>query len=551
MSTCLGIYIEENLIKYAKVSKDHEQIKVESFGVKYYSDLDKTIQQIVEETDSYKTPISINTSKETYNFFNIFALLNKKDFPKAIETEFESYCTEKNFNANALEKRYALTPNINEKDKLRVIHISENKLELNKQVQKFDSYKLQTIAPISMTISNIAEFEKDENCIVVNIEDETTITTILNQNIYDIRKLNIGSKNILEKINAKENSYQKAYEICKETTIYTSDGKELTNEEINYLEDIMPTLYDIVGNLKKILNENYEKIEKIYITGTGALINNIDLYFEEYLEDARCEILKPSFIKMSPDINIKDYVEVNSAISLALSGLGQGISEINFKNASVMGKLSDVLKIEVKNSINFTNKKNKKNKTKKSNSKSFGKLFEKDFDIPLDNVEKGMLRGITGILIFFIVYSGFSCLIKKQIDNKTSETEKSISSIKSQIGLANTDIQSLEKMTTIYKNKISNLEKNSEKVKENNKVKKAIPILLNKLMYIMPEGVQITSIQNTSDTHIEIQAQSKSYSQLGYLTTNLKVSGALNNVISTAGQQQNNIITIKIEGDLP
>ena len=551
MSTCLGIYIEENLIKYAKVSKDHEQIKVESFGVKYYSDLDKTIQQIVEETDSYKTPISINTSKETYNFFNIFALLNKKDFPKAIETEFESYCTEKNFNANALEKRYALTPNINEKDKLRVIHISENKLELNKQVQKFDSYKLQTIAPISMTISNIAEFEKDENCIVVNIEDETTITTILNQNIYDIRKLNIGSKNILEKINAKENSYQKAYEICKETTIYTSEGKELTNEEINYLEDIMPTLYDIVGNLKKILNENYEKIEKIYITGTGALINNIDLYFEEYLEDARCEILKPSFIKMSPDINIKDYVEVNSAISLALSGLGQGISEINFKNASVMGKLSDVLKIEVKNSINFTNKKNKKNKTKKSNSKSFGKLFEKDFDIPLDNVEKGMLRGITGILIFFIVYSGFSCLIKKQIDNKTSETEKSISSINSQIGLANTDIQSLEKMTTIYKNKISNLEKNSEKVKENNKVKKAIPILLNKLMYIMPEGVQITSIQNTSDTHIEIQAQSKSYSQLGYLTTNLKVSGALNNVISTAGQQQNNIITIKIEGDLP
>ena len=88
-------------------------------------------------------------------------------------------------------------------------------------------------------------------------------------------------------------------------------------------------------------------------------------------------------------------------------------------------------------------------------------------------------------------------------------------------------------------------------MQENNKVKKTIPILLNKLMYIMPDEVQITSIQNTTDTHIEIQAQSKSYSQLGYLTTNLKVSGALNNVISTAGQQQNNIITIKIEGDLP
>ena len=67
----------------------------------------------------------------------------------------------------------------------------------------------------------------------------------------------------------------------------------------------------------------------------------------------------------------------------------------------------------------------------------------------------------------------------------------------------------------------------------------------------MPEEVQITSIQNTTDTNIEIQAQSRSYAQLGYLTTNLKVSGVLNNVISTAGQQNNNIITIKIEGDLP
>lgn len=549
MSTCLGIYIEENLIKYAKVSKDREQIKVESFGVKFYSDLSKTIQQIVEETDSYKTPISINLHKETYDFFDVFALLNKKDFPKAIETQFESYCTDNNFNANALEKRYALTPNINAKDKLRVIHISKNKLELNKQTQIFDSYNLKNIVPISMTISNLAAFEKDENCIIVNIEDETIVTTILNQNIYDIRKLDIGSKKILEKINTKENSYQKSYEICKETTIYTSEGKEFTKDEINYLEDIMPTLYEIVGNLKKILNENYEKIEKIYITGTGALINNIDLYFEEYLEDVRCEILKPGFIKMSPDINIKDYVEVNSAISLALSGLGQGISGMNFKNTSLMDKLPNILKMDVKNPINLINKKN--NKTKKLNSKPFEKLFKKDFDMPLDNIEKGMLRGITGLLIFFIVYSCFSCLIKKQIDNKTTEVEQSISNTNSQIGLASNDIQNLEKMTSLYKNKINNLEKSSEKVKENNKVKKAIPILLNKLMYIMPEGVQITSIQNTSDTHIEIQAQSKSYSQLGYLTTNLKVSGALNNVISTAGQQNNNIITIKIEGDLP
>ena len=35
-SSCLGLYIEENLIKYAKVSKDHDIIKVEAFGIKFY-----------------------------------------------------------------------------------------------------------------------------------------------------------------------------------------------------------------------------------------------------------------------------------------------------------------------------------------------------------------------------------------------------------------------------------------------------------------------------------------------------------------------------------
>lgn len=29
MSNCLGLYIEDNLIKYAKVSKEHDEIKVE------------------------------------------------------------------------------------------------------------------------------------------------------------------------------------------------------------------------------------------------------------------------------------------------------------------------------------------------------------------------------------------------------------------------------------------------------------------------------------------------------------------------------------------
>lgn len=204
MSTCLGLYIEENIIKYAKVTKERDQVKIDAFGVKFYENLDQVIKQIVEETFSYKTPISINLSEEMYNYFQVFALLSKKDLPRAIKTEFESYCTEKNYNQNVFETRYAITPNTQDKEKLKVIHISENKMELNKILQNFTNYKLQNIVPLPMTISNVSDFE--ENCLIVNIEENTTITTIIDQNVYDVTKMEIGSRNFLEKINAKENS---------------------------------------------------------------------------------------------------------------------------------------------------------------------------------------------------------------------------------------------------------------------------------------------------------------------------------------------------------
>ena len=392
-----------------------------------------------------------------------------------------------------------------------------------------------------MTISNISKFDERENCLIVNIEEKTIITTILNQNIYDIKTLDIGSQDILDKINLKENSYQKSYEICKETTIYTSEGKELLEEETGYLEDIMPTLYEIVGQLRKILNESTDKIEKIYITGTGALINNVDLYFEEYLENVKCEILKPNFIKISPEINIKDYVGVNSAISLALSGIGQGISGMNFKKTTLIDKLPDFLKIEVGG----------KNKEKSERKFLKGNLFTMDFNVPLDKIEKNLLRGCTGLIILFIVYCGFSILLKKQIEDKNIQAQESINSTNLQISLVDKDIQSLQNKTNEYTTKINNLQEINKRIEENNRTKKTIPILLSKLMYVMPNEVQLTSIQNTTTTHIEIQAQSKSYAQLGYLTASIKTQGILTNVISTSGQKENNVITIKIEGDLP
>lgn len=539
-TTCLGLYIEEHLIKYAKVSKDHDKLKVEAFGIMFYDKIGEAIEQVIQETYSQKTPISINLSEEMYNYFDMFALLTKNDLQKAIKTEFDSFCSEKGYNPNVFESRYAIVGNQEEKEKIKVIHIAANKIELNKQMQQVDGYKLSNISPISMTIPNLIDIEKHENSIIVNIEDTTTITTILDEKIYNIDKIEEGSKDFLTKINVKENSYLKSYEICKNTTIYTSEGRELQEEQSAYLEDIMPTLYTIVGKVKNILKNNMDKIKKVYITGTAALINNIDLYFEEYLEEVDCELLKPYFIHpTSGDISIKDYIEVNSAISLGIMGLGQGISGINFKNQTLSDKIPDWLKVEVGGNHTLKERKN------------LGGMLTWDLGQPFDKTETGLLRVVISLLLVVVIYSVLSGLLDYQIKRKREETEQFISDTNQQITLARTDNEKINSKINEYSTMIKNLEEANSRIAERNKTRNAIPNLLNQIMSIVPENVQLTSINNTSSSHIVITAQSNKYEQLGYLVAKMKTDVILTNVISTAGQKDNNIVSITIEGDLP
>lgn len=539
MSSCLGLYIEEHLIKYAKVSKDHDNLKVEAFGIKFYDKIGEAIRQIIEETYSQKTPISINLSEEIYNYFSVFSLITKTDLQKVIKTEFDTYCADKGYNPNAFESRYAVVDNQLDKEKLKVIHIADNKIELNKRLQQFKDYKLVNVSPISMSIPNIIKTEKNENTLIVNIEDKTTITTIINGKVSNIEVLEEGSTQILDLINKKENSYSKAYEICKNTTIYTSEGKELQDEEASYLEDIMPTLYSIVGKVKKIVNSSEEKIHKVYLTGTASLINNVDLYFQEYIPEANCEILRPYFIRQIKDISIKDYIEVNTAISIALMGLNEGIAGMNFKNQGFMDKMPDWLKIEVH-----------PGKTKPE-QKNLGGWLTWDLNQSLDTTEKALIRVAVYVLILLIIYSVFSVTLNNQINKKREQAEKSITTTMEQIALARKDDETVKTRTNDYTTMIKNLQEINDRITDRTKTRNMIPNLLNQIMSVIPQNVQLVSIENTTGTHIKIVAQSNKYEQLGYFIAKLKTEMILNDVISTSGQKDGDAVVVTIEGELP
>lgn len=539
MSSCLGLYIENNVIKYAKVTKDREVLKIEAFGVKFYDKIGEALEQIVSETFSYNIPISINLSEEIYNYFYMFSLLNKNDLKKAIDTEFESYCYDKKLNRNAFETRFAISNEQDDKDKIKVIHVSSNKSSISKSLQTLNEYKVSTITPIGTSIANIASIKPKENIIIVNIEEKTTVTTIINQKIYNVMKLEEGSEEILGKIANKENSYTKAYEICKNSTIYTMEGKELQDEENEYLDYIMPTLYKIVTRIQEYVANSTIKFEKIYITGLMSVVNNIDLYFQEFFQTEKCEILKPYFVTENIKINIKDYIEVNSAIAVAMQGLGYGIKNMNFKKPSFADQLPDWLKLDVS-----LGKKEGKSKSNFSFSMK-GKL---------DATERWLLRAAAGVLMLTLLYSGFAVYLDNRINDKIQETEEVSVYTDAQIALADNDINNVKQKANKYKEMENNLRDINNKMEDDLSLKGSIPNLLMQIASTIPQEVQITEIENTADNderHIVIYAQSRYYDELGYFKAKLKEDGILNNVVSTQGEKQDDFVKIVIEGDLP
>ena len=75
--------------------------------------------------------------------------------------------------------------------------------------------------------------------------------------------------------------------------------------------------------------------------------------------------------------------------------------------------------------------------------------------------------------------------------------------------------------------------------------------LLYEVRTVIPENVQVTSIENTTNKHIVITAEAEKYEQIGYFKAKLKSAGILTNVISNSGVKEGEIVKVTIEGDLP
>lgn len=545
MQSCLGIYIEDNLIKYAKVQKDKDNLKVEAFGTKFYENLQQAIDQIVAETNSSKIPISINVSDEYYDYFSYFALLNKSALKKSIDIDFEMLCAEKGTNKDDMERKNIFALDQDDAQKMKAINVSVEKSNLDSKKAIFEKYNLATIEPLPIGIMNLIKLDNSANELIVNMEEKTTLTFCENGQIDKVDEIETSITEALRDISKSENSQTKAYEILKNTTISSQD-MDTVQDGNEYMDVIVPILFKMLNEIKDKMNAYGRQIHKIYFTGTGIVINNVDMYFQDRLNDIQCDLVKPAFLdSQSLKIGIKDYIEVNSAISLALSGL-QGGNELNF---AAKGGLNI-------QGLEITGLPKKNGGKVKSLKETAGEQ--------LDAFEKLVVRILVLAIICIMIYSTLTKSLYKNMEQKISDTEQKTNDTSTSIASMAKTKTAVEYLTSEYESLISKL--NNESLQNGQAIYRADEInnFLTKLKSVIPTEVKLVSLENTQARHFVIQARAIKYQQLGYFKALLETptsegtsyKAILENVKASTGiryydeSTDEDYILVTIEGDL-
>ena len=173
-----------------------------------------------------------------------------------------------------------------------------------------------------------------------------------------------------------------------------------------------------------------------------------------------------------------------------------------------------------------------------------------DLGEPYDKTDLGLLRIAIALLLLVVIFSGFSAVLSDSMKKKEQEAKSLEQEVNEQMILAEADNYRIQSRANDAK-LVEEINSQNERKEDANKTKKAIPNLLNRLMYNIPEDARISRIENTEGNHIVIRAQATRYEQLGFFKAKIKSEQILTNVTSTGGDKEDGIITIKIEGDLP
>ena len=132
MERCLGIYIGDKVIKYAKLHMDkNKNIDVEASNVKYVlGGIKEVIDEIIVETNSQNTPISINILNEHHENMDILKQISKNDISSMVELEIEDIANKQGINNKLLLYKFNIQDSLTNKDNNRINILYTDRTEI-------------------------------------------------------------------------------------------------------------------------------------------------------------------------------------------------------------------------------------------------------------------------------------------------------------------------------------------------------------------------------------------------------------------------------------
>ncbi|MEG1009462.1 MAG: hypothetical protein RSE41_01690 [Clostridia bacterium] len=548
MLNCLGVHLDKNIVKYAKISKNNNNIiEIQDHGIKYVKNsIEDTLVSIIEETNSKSLPIVINTPYMEYINFQVFRQISTNDINKIINLEFEDWCERLGKGPVNYSYVYKIFENLSGDYYKGVMAISE-KSEIEKYTSLND-VKIAGIYPTDMLFPGVVP-QEEKNYILVNLDKETSITTVLGGKEKDNLKTSVGINDIFLKFIDVLGTYKKAYEACKEFNVFASDGE--SNNKVQLEEIVEPILQDILHNISEEVNKNKQNINKIYITGLGTLFINIDTLFTEYFS-IKSEILKPKFVVDGAGVrNIAELLEVLPACVIAKEYLlptPNNNLEFIKKNTSSVSAIKKIFGIS-------NNKKTDKNGNKNIFSK---KIKLSDFKFTGINFSDKIHVYINQFLIigfsFILSYYIFSNIYLYQMNKMKNDINKEYTKLNETVTLAKSDQSYIQTSTNEYKVINDEVEKLKTEI-ENSKIGKFttynVASFMQKLIKILPTNVTLKSINSDDNKNVTIIAECKEYQALGYFVADLRLkTDILTNVVIKKINNKD-VITVEIGGVLP
>ena len=187
MEACLGIYLGDKIIKYAKLIRDDKskRISLHSCGTKYVvGNKEVSIAEIISQTGSAGDSLCINLTDYSRMQTEVLRQLGKADTQSVIELEVSDYATSRALNEKNLEYRYIFmdssvsidnhTADIAIVDRNVITKITEN----DKYENLIGLYPQEYILP-NMVQSN-------SNYLLVNIDEKSQVISVVGGKIKQI-----------------------------------------------------------------------------------------------------------------------------------------------------------------------------------------------------------------------------------------------------------------------------------------------------------------------------------------------------------------------------